>query len=123
MSRELKKYALWKLTISPALWGAHFLLCYIAAAIWCAKNGRAADLGVIRNFIYVVTMLSLVAVFYQIVKSYREHKEGESELPHDGDSPDARDSFLGYSNLLISALSALAILFVAFNAVVFRSCQ
>ncbi|MGB7839915.1 MAG: hypothetical protein WBL40_17580 [Terrimicrobiaceae bacterium] len=32
-----KRQSLWLLMISPTIWAAHFLLCYLTAAIWCAK--------------------------------------------------------------------------------------
>ena len=27
----------WRLTSAPAIWAPHFMLCYVTAAIWCAK--------------------------------------------------------------------------------------
>ena len=29
--------SLWFLIAAPIMWAAHFLLCYLTAAIWCAK--------------------------------------------------------------------------------------
>ena len=28
---------LWLLAASPAIWSAHFMICYITAAVWCGR--------------------------------------------------------------------------------------
>ena len=30
---------LWTLFTAPVIWAFHFLFCYVAAAVWCAKRG------------------------------------------------------------------------------------
>lgn len=123
MELVLKRKSLWHLTISPAVWLVHFTLTYVGASVWCAKLGREADLGKVRIFIAFITVFCLMPVIYQMIKGYRQHQTGLSDLPHDDDTPEDRERFLGISNFLISSLSALAILFIGFNAVIFRSCQ
>ena len=29
--------SLWLLTFGPGIWAVHFLLCYVTAAVWCAR--------------------------------------------------------------------------------------
>ena len=37
------RQSLWLLIVSPSMWAAHFLPCYITAAVWCEKfAGRMA---------------------------------------------------------------------------------
>ena len=44
----------------PTIWAAHFLLCYVTAAIWCAKvAGPDGSLGGVRVAIAVYTVLAL----------------------------------------------------------------
>ena len=31
---------LWTLFTAPVVWAAHFLVCYVLAAVWCAKRGK-----------------------------------------------------------------------------------
>lgn len=119
----MKVTPLWKLAISPTVWAVHLLACYITAAVWCAKLGRDVDLYEVRIAIGVFTVLALVPILWQAVRGYRAHSWGEAELPHDDDTPEDRERFLGFANFLISSLSAIAVIFIAYNAFVFRSCH
>jgi hypothetical protein len=117
------KNSFWTLVISPVVWALHMLSCYIIAAVWCAKAGRDASLQDVRIVIFILTLLALIPVLYRMVKSYEKHKMGDSNPPHNAATSEDRERFLGLASLLISGLSALAILFIAFNAVIFRTCQ
>lgn len=115
--------SLWTLVISPVMWALHMLSCYIIVSVWCAKAGREASLDGVRIAIFLLTVFALIPVFVRMIKSYKQHKKGESSLPHNEATSEDRERFLGFASLLISGLSAVAILFIAFNAVIFRSCQ
>lgn len=117
------KTPLWKLAISPLVWSLHTLACYITAAVWCAKLGRSADLTEVRYAFFIFTAIALVPIGWQMVQGYRKHSAGAAQLPHDDDTPEDRERFMGFANFLISALSALAIVFVTYNALIFRSCH
>ncbi len=119
-----KNESLWKLTISPAIWAAHFMLCYLTAAIWCAKlAGPDGSLGVVRVAIIIYTVLALAGIGATGWVGYRKHRFGNSPLPHDFDSTDDRHRFLGFATLLLSALSGVATLYAALVAVFFWSCH
>ena len=47
--------SLWAMIVAPTIWAVHFLACYILAAIWCAKAGRAADPAAGPVGCYVIT--------------------------------------------------------------------
>ena len=52
-----------EMIVSPTIWAVHFLLCYIVAAVHCAKMGLpAADLGPVRVWVAVVTLLALFGI-------------------------------------------------------------
>ncbi len=56
-------YSLWLLTIAPSIWAAHLLLCYITAAIWCAKFAVAGGpLGGVRSAVTWYTIAALVGI-------------------------------------------------------------
>jgi hypothetical protein len=110
--------SLWLLVASPVIWAAHFLLCYGTAAVWCAKvAGYAARIAIV---IYTVLALSAVSAIGWI--GYRRHSFGIAELPHDDDTPEDRHRFLGFATALLSALSAVAILYEAFVVVFIDRC-
>jgi hypothetical protein len=111
------------LTASPVIWAAHFMLSYLTAAIWCAKvAGPGGSLGVVRVAIAIYTVLALSGIGYIGWQAFRRHSYGTATLPHDDDSPEDRHRFLGFAALLLSALSAVAVIYAALAAVFIGSC-
>jgi hypothetical protein len=111
------------LTASPVIWAAHFMLSYLTAAIWCAKvAGPDGPLGGVRLAIAIYTVLALSGIGYIGWGAFRRHSYGTATLPHDDDSPEDRHRFLGFATLLLSALSAVAVIYAALAAVFIGSC-
>ena len=112
------------LAASPMIWAAHFFLSYVTAAIWCAKAAGPDDpLGGARVGIAIYTVLALGGIGGIGWRAFRRHRYGTATLPHDDDSPEDRHRFLGFSALLLSGLSAVAVLYAALAAVFIRSCH
>lgn len=125
MTKEFpeKKESLWILAASPLLWAAHLLLSYCTAAIWCAKFvGPSGSLATVQLAIALYTLLALVGIALIGWRAWRRHSYSDSTLPHDADSPAGRYGFLGFAGLLLSGLSALAVVFQALTAVFIGSC-
>jgi hypothetical protein len=124
MSQTAEQHqSLWLLAASPIVWAAHFLLCYITAAIWCEKVvSPSGALMTVRVTIAVYTAVALAAIGVIGWIGYRRHSYGSADLPHDDDTPEDRHRFLGFSTLLLSALSAVAVVYAALVAVFIRSC-
>jgi hypothetical protein len=116
---------LWLLAAPPAIWTAHLLLCYVTAAIWCARvAGPDGALGVVRTLILVYTATALVGITVIGWDGYRRHRHGGTEtVPHDFDSAEDRHRFLGFATLLLAGLSAVATVYVAIAALFFESCR
>lgn len=115
-----KKESLWMLATSPVIWAAHFLLCYVTAAIWCAKVG--GPLGSVRLAIAIYTVAALGGIGTMAWIGLRRHTFGSATVPHDFDTPEDRHRFLGFATLLLSALSAVAVIYVAIVAVFIERC-
>jgi hypothetical protein len=116
--------SLWRLAASPLAWAAHLLLSYCTAAIWCEKvAGRTGSLASARVAIAAYTVIALVVIVVIGWRGYKRHTFGDSSLPHDFDSPDDRHRFLGFATLLLSGLSAVAVLYQALAAVIIGSCR
>ncbi|MFG3452219.1 hypothetical protein [Stutzerimonas stutzeri] len=114
---------LWLITFSPTIWAVHFLLCYVATAVWCAKvAGRSGELGDFRLAIGVLTLVALAGIALTGWRGWRKHSFGHATAPHDFDTPADRHRFLGFSTLLLSGLSFVATLFVALSVVIIGSC-
>jgi hypothetical protein len=118
-----KNQSLWLLTASPVIWAAHLLLCYVTASIWCAKVvGDGGSLQSVRLAIMVYTAVALVGIGITGWIGYRRHSYGNADLPHDDDTPEDRHRFLGFATLLLSALSAVAVIYAALVAIFIERC-
>lgn len=115
--------SLWRLAASPLIWSLHLLLSYCTAAVFCEKLAGDASFATVRWAIAVYTAFALVGIGYFGVRGYRNHRYGDASLPHDFDSPEDRHRFLGFATLLLSGLSAVAVLYQALPAVFIGSCR
>jgi hypothetical protein len=124
-ARTPDRSSLWLLTIGPAIWTAHLLLCYATATIWCAKfTTSGGPLGGARTAIAWYTAAALVGIALVGWEGFRRHHYGGAEATtHDLDSPEDRHRFLGFAALLLSGLSAVAVLYAALAATYFDTCR
>jgi hypothetical protein len=112
------------LIVSPTIWAVHFLASYISVALWCEKAvGRDGSLNTARLMIVSYTVLALAGVAATGWHGYRRHSFGNSEIPHDADTPEDRHRFLGLATFLLSLLSAVAIMYVALPTVYLKTCR
>lgn len=119
-----QRQSLWRLVVSPSIWLAHFLACYITGAIWCEKFARRdGGLEWVRLAIATYTVAALIGIGLNARAGWRRHKFGDSTLPHDFDTPEDRTRFLGFSTFLLAALSAVATVFTAIVAFFFSDCR
>ena len=117
-------YSLWLLTIAPTIWAAHLLLCYVTAAIWCAKFvGPGGALGGIRTAIVWYTAVALIGIAWIGWEGLRRHRHGTEATTHDLDSVDDRHRFLGFATLLLAGLSAVGVLYAVLAAAYFETCR
>lgn len=115
---------IWMLFVAPGIWAVHFMLCYVTAAVWCAKAPSALEpLGAIRTTVFVYTVLALGAIAVVGWMGYRAHTYGSAPLPHDEDTPEDRHRFMGFATLLLAGLSGLAVVYAALVAVFVETCQ
>ena len=115
--------SLWMLALSPTIWAAHFLLCYVTGAIWCAKVPALAPLGGVRTAVFVFTIVALAGIVWNARGGWQRHRLGDAELPHDEDTPEDRTRFLGFATLLLAGLSAIATVFAALVVLYFKDCR
>lgn len=116
--------SLWWLIAGPIIWSLHFLVCYVAAAIYCAKAGPTADLSVIRIGIAAATILALACIVAAGARAHRLWGFSLRVRPaYDSDSLSDRRRFLGFATMLLSGLSLVATLLVALPAVMFETCR
>lgn len=115
---------LWILAASPAIWAGHFMLCYISAAVWCGKlAGPGASLWSVRVAILGYTVVALAAIGLIGYAGLQSHSDGSATARHDDDSPVDRRGFIGHATLLLSGLSAMAVVYSSLAAVFIGSCE
>lgn len=111
---------LWTLIAPPTVWALHFLFCYVAGAIICAK--APAALGELRLAIAAATLLALGLILAAGVQAHRHWGFGSDMPPHDQPTDEDQQHFLGFATLLLCALSAIAVLFGAMPALFIAEC-
>ena len=112
------------LTAGPLLWASHLLLSYVTAAVWCARQDNPlVSLQSVRTAIAVYTAVALGAIALVGWSGLRAHRLGGATAPHDDDTPEDRHRFIGFATVLLSGLSALAVVYQALVAVFLESCQ
>jgi hypothetical protein len=115
--------SLWALAVPPLIWVGHFLLSYCTAAVWCAKYaGAEGSLATARVAIALYTVVALIGLYMMAWRGYRHHRLGDTRAPHDDDSPEDRYRFMGYAAMLLSGLSAIAVVYASIVAIMIRSC-
>ena len=122
--RLLEEGSLWIMVAAPTVWAAHFLLCYWVAAVWCAKVvDGIGPLGTVRWTIAALTAAALALIAFlawHAVRRYDGKLLIREELTEDTEAE--RTRFLGHATLLLSELSAVAIVLDVLPAVVFDTC-
>ena len=119
-----RRESLWMLTVSPVVWAGHFLLSYATASVWCAKaSGPDVSLGPVRIAIALFTVVALALIGGVGWRSGRRHLHRGGTTPHGEDTELDRYRFLGFAALLLSALSAVAVLYSAMVAAFIGDCR
>ena len=119
-----RKESLWLVITSPMIWSAHFLLCYVTAAVWCGKAaGPDSPLTTVHGAIAIYTVLALLGIAFTGWRGYQRHLFGTVTSAHDFDSPAGRHGFLGFAVVALSMLSAIATLYVALPIVFVGNCR
>jgi len=114
---------LWALVLPPTIWAAHFLFCYVLAAIYCAKAGALAPLAAVRAGIGLATAVALAGVLAAGYVAWAKSRIPGAPPPHDDSTDEDRARFLATATLLLAALSFVAIVFTALPALVIEDCR
>lgn len=114
---------LWALVLPPLVWAAHFLFCYVSAAIRCAKGGPALIIDDVRVAIAIATAIALLVVTAAGYVAWAKSRLPGDPAPHDESTDEDRVRFLAVATLLLAALSFVAIVLTALPALYFEDCR
>ncbi|MCF6113427.1 hypothetical protein [Mesorhizobium muleiense] len=114
---------LWTLFTAPVVWAAHFLVCYIGAAIYCAKPELVGlSFSAVRAGIAAATVIALSLIALSAWLAWRQWGFGTDDPPHDDPTRRDRTQFQGFATLLLSGLSFIAVIFTAMPALFLTEC-
>ena len=116
---------LWRVIAAPIIWALHFLFCYIFAAIHCEKMGRDAALGDVRIAVAVATVVALagIGLATRHLWDVRGRSLTDDDFEFDHNTPEERHRFLSHVALMLCALSAIAVLYVAIPVFYLTNCR
>jgi hypothetical protein len=116
---------LWRVIAAPIIWALHFLFCYVFAAIYCEKSGREAALGDVRIAIAIATAVALagIGLATRHLWDVRGRSLTDDDFEYEHNTPEERHRFLSHVALMLCALSAIAVLYVAIPVFYLTSCR
>ena len=116
--------SLWSLIAGPTIWAVHFLFCYIAAAIYCAKFGTIGGFGWLRGAIIIATLIALAGIARAGIQAVDDWRQAVNALwSTDTNSLDMRRRFVGRAAFLLSGLSGIAVIYVGMTVLFISSCR
>ncbi|MFU0505182.1 hypothetical protein [Pseudaminobacter sp. NGMCC 1.201702] len=114
---------LWTLFTAPVVWAVHFLISYVGAAIFCAKQDQLSlGFDVVRTGIALVTVVALLMILLAGWLAWRQWGFGAHDPPHDDPTAHDRRLFQGFATLLLSGLSFVAVIYVAMPLLFMTEC-
>ena len=116
---------LWQVIAAPVIWAAHFLFCYVFAAIWCQKLGRDAALEGATWAVVAATGVALLLIGLCMLSLWRVRARSltDDDLEFEHNSPEERHRFLSHVALMLCVLSAVAVIYVAIPMLYLTSCR
>jgi hypothetical protein len=116
---------LWRVIAAPVVWAAHFLFCYVLAAIHCEKAGRDAALADVRIGVAVATVAALVAIGLATrhLWGVRARSLTDNDFEFEHNTAEERHRFLSHVALMLCVLSAVAVLYVSIPVFYLTSCR
>jgi uncharacterized membrane protein len=116
---------LWRVIAAPIIWALHFLFCYVFVAIYCEKFGRASDLTTAKYWIVAATLIALAGIAWLTMGIWRVRARSvtDNDFEFEHNSPEERHRFLSHAALMLSVLSAIAVLYVVIPALYLSTCR
>lgn len=119
-----KADSLWVLTVAPLVWAVHFLACYVATAIVCAKAADDADM--IETLRLGIAAATAVAILLIVLTGWRAWKQwdylDDRDYAHDGHQQEDRHEFLGHAAFLLAVISLIGVVYDSLPALFMASC-
>ncbi|MCU0910959.1 MAG: hypothetical protein MUE98_06325 [Rhodobacteraceae bacterium] len=110
-----------RITAAPVVWAGHFLVCYCAVALVCAKGWQT---GWLQPALLAVSLGALAVIAWLGFRSFRQwdvRNTGDFSNPH-GEAED-RHQFLGHAAFLLAIVSAVGVVYVTLPILMIGVCR
>ena len=114
--------SLWTLFTAPVVWALHFLASYATFSVHCAKAG-GLSFDTLRIVLAGITLVALAMIVLSAWLAWRQWGFGVHDPPHDDPTRHDRKLFQGFATLLLSGLSAVAVIYVALPLIFITECR
>lgn len=113
--------SLWRITFAPLIWAVHFVICYAATAVTCARGG---DIDGLRIGIAVGTLCALLAILWLARMAWRQWDVlRDRDWENDTGTGEDRHQFLGHAAFLLAIISFIGVAYVGLPVLLIGSCQ
>ncbi|WP_316356035.1 hypothetical protein [Devosia sp.] len=116
---------LWRVIAAPIIWALHFLFCYVYAAIYCEKAGRAASLDHPTLVVIIATLVALAGIGLSThhIWGVRARSLTDNDFEFEHNTPEERHRFLSHVALMLCVLSAVAVFYVTIPMLYLSTCR
>lgn len=122
--REFSEEAesLWRITLAPATWAMHFVICYATMSLACSRQLFEPEPA--RLALVALTVCALALIGWLGWRSLRQwNVRNSGELSHPEGEAEDRHHFLGHAAFLLSIISFIGTGFVALPLLLLEGCQ
>lgn len=116
-----ERESLFRITFAPVIWALHFVLCYGAVSLACAK--RVIPVGMTHALLIVATVVALALIAWVGWRAFVQwdvRNTGEFTNP-DGRA-EHRHQFLGHAGFLLAIISAIGVVYTGLPLLVLEGC-
>lgn len=117
-----ERESLWRITLAPVTWVAHFVTSYGVAAVICAK---APDLlGAARIGLMLATLLALAVIAWLGWRAWRQWDyRSTGDYTNALGQAEDRHQFLGHAAVLLALISAIGVIYGALPVLLLDTCR
>ena len=123
MQTTVPRQPLWAPVIAPVIWAAHFMTCYVWAALACGRMASDHSFARAQTGIGIATAVAATAIALCFVSGFHHLGHRLPDQPNDDGTPEDRTRFMAFTTMLLAGLSLIATLFVGVAALAAGTCR
>lgn len=107
---------------APVIWGIHFVVCYVLVSLVCALGWselRLLGMPLGHAGVALASLIALILLGYTAALNIEKYRRAPSDAS-DADDP---APFIALNSVLLCALSTVALVWVAFPALMLPACS